>query len=102
MKLWVADAVHSFSDNYLGEKKNKKKKKKEEKRMGFFIFEFHSWIKGRIEMESIIPPPHITPLPQNTHTHPHAPLLIDGDDAVPPRAHSEECPGGVFLAKCPA
>lgn len=45
MKLRVDAAEHGLSQNYLRRKK-----------VLPFTYEFHSWIKGRIEMESIIPP----------------------------------------------
>lgn len=69
MKLWVGAAVLGLSENYLRRKKKR-----------LFTYEFHSWIKGRREMESIIPPSR--PLSLSLHDD------DDDDDTVPPRGDS--------------
>ena len=86
MKLRVDAAVHGLSENYLRRK------------IGLhFTYEFHTWIKGRIEMESIIPPPlsFALPLPLPSPislslslslSFPLSHFLLD-DDAVPPRVY---------------
>lgn len=69
MKLRVDAAEHGLSENYM-----------RRKRVLPFTYEFHSWIKGRVEMESIILP--LWSLACSL-------VVYDDDNTVPPRADHE-------------